>query len=142
MSAVNYIEVETAEPAATMPELQCPMASAFHLFASEDVLLEPYEKRFIQTGLVIRIPQNFYAQVVGRQIMMAVGVDVACTIIESRNQHTLKVFLANNTGHELPIMVGDKIAVLLVMPCDQLVMRSYLSTPETEDPRPLNLSRI
>jgi dUTPase len=140
MSAVNYIEVETTELAATMPELHCPMASAFHIFSSEDVLLEPWEKRFIQTGLSIRIPHNFYGQIVGRQTMMAIGVDVACSVLEPRHQHKLKVFLANNTGHELPIMVGDKIAALLVMPCDQLVMRSYLQ--DEENPRPLDLSRI
>ena len=72
--------------------------------------------------------------------MMAIGVDVACSVLEPRHQHKLKVFLANNTGHELPIMVGDKIAALLVMPCDQLVMRSYLQ--DEENPRPLDLSRI
>ena len=134
--SVSYIEVESAEPAATMPELHCPMASAFHLFSSETLILEPWEKRFIETGLTIRIPPSFYGQVVGRQTMMAIGADVACTVLEPSSKHKIKIFMANNTGHELPIMIGDKIAALLVMPCDQLMLRSYQM-----EAGPLDLSR-
>ena len=135
--SVSFIEIESAEPTATVPELHCPMASAFHLFSSEDINMEPWEKKFIETGITIRMPQNFYGQVVGRQTMMAIGVDVACTVLEPNNTHKIKIFLANNTGHMLPIMIGDKIAALLVMPCDQLMLRSY--RPEAG---PLDLSGI
>ena len=123
--SVSFIEVESAEPTATVPELHCPMASAFHLFSSEDVLMEPWEKKFIETGITIRMPRNFYGQVVGRQTMMAIGVDVAATVLEPNKAHTIKIFMANNTGHVLPIMTGDKIAALLVMPCDQLMLRTF-----------------
>ena len=123
--SVSYIEIESAEPTATLPELHCPMASAFHLFSSQDINMEPYEKRFIETGITIRMPRNFYGQVVGRQTMMAIGVDVAATVLEPNQTHTIKIFMANNTGHVLPIMTGDKIAALLVMPCDQLMLRSF-----------------
>ena len=126
--SVSYIEVESAEPTATLPELHCPMASAFHLFSSQDINMEPYEKRFIETGITIRMPRNFYGQVVGRQTMMAIGVDVAATVLEPNNKHTIKIFTANNTGHVLPIMTGDKIAALLVMPCDQLMLRTFHPT--------------
>ena len=126
--SVSYIEVESAEPTATLPELHCPMASAFHLFSSQDINMEPYEKRFIETGITIWMPRNFYGQVVGRQTMMAIGVDVAATVLEPNNKHTIKIFMANNTGHVLPIMTGDKIAALLVMPCDQLMLRTFHPT--------------
>lgn len=122
--ATNFIDIERSIPEATMPVLHCPMASAYHLFSSETLLMDPGEKRFVDTGVAIKIPQNFYGQIVGRQTMLSIGADVANTILDPNNFIRVRVLIVNNSGHELPIMIGDKIAALLVMPCDQLLLRS------------------
>lgn len=129
MATTHFLDVEKLVPEATMPEMHCPMASAYNIFASETVLMDVGEKKFINTGISIKVPCGYYGQIVGRQAMMAIGADVANSIIDPHTNLPLRILIINNSFHELPIMRGDKIAALLIMPCDQLLIRRVVEQP-------------
>ena len=79
-------------------------------------MIESGRRGFVETGIIVSIPQGYYGQVVGRYSMLGIGVYTGSQTFDGSS--TLKIFLDNKSSYDLPILVGDKIAELLILPLD------------------------
>ena len=119
----SYLDVTRSTALATVPQLILPMSTSYDLFSAETLVLRAFERRFIDHGITLKVPQNHYGQICSRQSLANIGVDVFNTILDPNNTAPLRVMLSNNSERELPILMGDKIALLVVVPCDQPIIR-------------------
>ena len=120
---MNTITIELIHPNATPPETVYPMALAYDLFAAESLLLEKGARAFVPTGVRVTVPHSTYASVTGRASMSQIKVDVYNSVFSCNYSGEVDVLLENNGNHDLPIMVGDKIALLVVLPMDPPVLK-------------------
>ena len=97
------------------------------LRASEEVILQPFERRMISTGIAIAIPEGYAGFVQPRSGMaLKRGLSMANTpgLIDSHYRGELKVLAINLDAHEpIHISRGERIAQLVIQrtPCVQLV---------------------
>lgn len=117
------LDVTRLTALASIPQLVVPMSASYDLFSAETLVLRAHERKFIDLGITLKVPQNHYGQICTRQSLSNIGVDVFNTILDPAASTPVRVMLSNNSMHELPILMGDKIALLVVVPCDQPIIR-------------------
>lgn len=117
------IEICLVDPAATKPEEVFPMAMGYDLFASEGLLLEKGKRVFVSTGVSITVPPHCFATITGRAAMNSIKVNVHNTVFDCCYEGIVRVLLENNGTHDLPILTGDKIATLVVLPLEPPVVQ-------------------
>ena len=85
-------------------------------FLSDSIVLKPFERCAIPTGLFISIPQNYEAQVRPRSgLAINYGITVLNTpgTIDSDYRGEIKVILINLSNKDFTISNGDKIAQIV-----------------------------
>jgi len=90
------------------------------LFAAEDVVLQPFERALIPTGVAVAIPEGYAGFVQPRSgLAIKQGLSLVNTpgLIDSHYRGEIKV-IAINLDSATPIAVtrGDKIAQLVLQP--------------------------
>ncbi|MDP2795192.1 MAG: hypothetical protein Q8O25_14140, partial [Sulfurisoma sp.] len=73
----------------------------------------------------IRIPEGTYEVINNRASLLAINVEVSNTTFFPFYFGHVIVLLTNYGQHDLPIMTGDKIATLVLLPMDQPLVRIY-----------------
>lgn len=93
--------------------------SCCDLYAVEDVTITPGQRRLIDTGIVIGLPQNFEAQIRPRSgNAWNHGITVLNTpgTIDWGYRNSIKVILINHGANYFIIKKGDKIAQMKFSP--------------------------
>lgn len=109
------------------PEFLFPMAMGYSLFSCETKLINCGRKDFVSTGISLDIPRGSYVQVVGRMSMQQIGVYTSTMTFDGSFNGEIKVLLDNQSPNDLPIMIGDKIANLIVLPLDPPILVHQLN---------------
>ena len=104
-----------------LPAYQTPHAAGMDLLAdlTEDVALEPLERRLIPTGLSIELPFGYEAQVRPRSgLALKQGVTCLNTpgTIDADYRGEVGVLLINLSKERVVLKRGDRIAQLVVAP--------------------------
>lgn len=120
------IDITLVDPAASRPEEVFPMAMGYDLFASESLLLEKGKKSFISTGVSISVPPHCFATITGRASMNSIKAYVHNTVFDCCFDGIVRVLIENSGTHDLPILTGDKIATLVVLPLEPPVVKVNL----------------
>jgi dUTP pyrophosphatase len=107
-------------------------SSGFDLFATENVLILPGEKRLVGTGLAMEVPVNYEIQIRPRSGLAAKnGVTVLNTpgTVDSSYRGEVKVILFNASPKTFEVKVGDRIAqaVVMALPTVEIVETDELS---------------
>jgi dUTP pyrophosphatase len=103
---------------------------------SEDevILLKPFERRAIGTGLAIALPAGFEAQVRPRS-GLAVNHGITCLnspgTIDSDYRGEIRVILINLGAKNFAIKRGDRIAQLVIAPVTQVRLIEVSEIGET-----------
>lgn len=118
----DQIKIELMDIAYATPDKGTEFSVGYDLYAAEDEVIRPLDKKLIRTGIKLHMPIGIEAQVRSRSGLAAKhGVFVLNSpgTIDPDYKGEVKVILFN-TGH-LPFDIerGDRIA--------QLVFHSYLS---------------
>lgn len=119
---MNIISVKKLNEFANEPEFLFPMAMGYDVFSSETNLIEPGQRKFISTGVSIKVPAGSFANIVSKPSLNTIGIDTAPMTFDSGFEGELKILMTNSGKHNLPILVGDKIAVLIVLPISPPLM--------------------
>ncbi len=102
-----------------LPAYQTAGSAGMDLYAniSDDVLLEPFQRRLIPTGLHIALPPGIEAQIRPRS-GLAVKQGITCLntpgTIDSDYRGELKVILINLSDETQTIRNGDRIAQMII----------------------------
>ena len=112
------LAIKRLDPSVELPSYAYAGDAGLDLHASEDVVLQPFERRLISTGLAIAIPEGYAGFVQPRSGMaLKKGLSMANTpgLIDSHYRGELKVVAVNLDAQEpIEIQKGERIAQLVI----------------------------
>lgn len=110
--------------------------AGYDLCSTEEVVLQPFERTLIPTGLAIEIPFGYAGFVVPRSglaIKQGLSIVNAPGLIDSNYRGELKVIAINLDPHEpISIHVGDRIAQLVIMKVQSLEFQEVAELDDSE----------
>ena len=85
------------------------------LCACENAIVSPGGRMIVDTGLAILISSDCYARVAPRSGLAAKhGIDVLAGVVDCTYTGNIKVILYNTSNTPFQVMVGDRIAQLIL----------------------------
>lgn len=110
--------------------------AGYDLSSSEDVILEPFERKLIKTGISIELPLGFAALVIprsGNAINKGLSLVNTPGLIDSNYRGELKA-IAINLDPKTPIEIrkGDRIAQLIIIKAEEVDFTEVDELSETE----------
>lgn len=106
-------------PLAVVPENAYQGDAGYDLYATEEMVLKPFERALIPTGLAIQIPEGYAGFVLprsGMAIKQGLSLVNAPGLIDSNYRGELKAIAINlDPANDIQVHVGDRIAQLVVM---------------------------
>lgn len=99
---------------------QCPKkgskdAAGFDLYSSEEIVVPAKNKCLVSTGISISIPKDCYGRVAPRSGLACKNfIDVGAGVIDSDYRGEVKVLLFNFSDTDFKILIGDRIAQLIL----------------------------
>ncbi len=118
---------------AKLPTRATVGSAGLDLYSSEDIQLEPNERKIIRTALRVEIPLGYSARITSRSgLAYHQQVDVITGIIDSDYRGEILV-IPHNFGH-LPylITIGDRIAQMIMEVTPLFLPKEVNSLPTTE----------
>lgn len=119
-----HLPVKKLADNAIIPKAAYAGDAGIDLSSTEDLVLKPFERRLVPTGLAIRLPEGYAGFVTprsGSAIKQGLSIVNAPGLIDSGYRGELKVILINlDPQNDIVIKAGDRIAQLVVMKVEQL----------------------
>ncbi len=114
-------------PDLPLPQYATEFSSGLDLFAciEEPLIIKPFERKLIPTGIAIEIPQGYEAQIRPRSgLAINYGITVLNTpgTIDSDYRGEIKVILINLGQTDFFIERGMKIAQMVIAPVVQAIV--------------------
>jgi dUTP pyrophosphatase len=118
MNCVSVKKIEGCEDL-PLPTYGTPLSSGLDLLAAVDdqVVLKPYERTLIPTGIAIALPKGFEAQIRPRSgLALKNGITVLNTpgTIDADYRGEIKVIIINHGQENFVITRGMKIAQMVI----------------------------
>lgn len=104
---------------AVLPSYAYPSDSGFDLYSVEEVILEPFGRASVPTGLKMAIPGNSEIQIRPKSgLALNQGLTVLNTpgTVDAGYTGEIKVIVFNTNNHQVRIPVGMKIAQAVLCP--------------------------
>ena len=112
------LNITRLDPTVELPSYAYQGDAGLDLRSNEDVVLAPFERRLIPTGLAIAIPDGYAGFVQPRSgIALKQGLSMANTpgLIDAHYRGELKICAVNlDPEHEIVIKRGERIAQLVI----------------------------
>lgn len=120
-----------------MPEYQSAQAAGFDIQAnlSEDLVLDPMERKLVSTGLYFELPEGYEAQVRPRSgLAIKHGITLLNTpgTIDADYRGEIKVILVNLSNHQFVVSNGMRIAQVVIAACEQATIEQVQTVSSTE----------
>lgn len=130
------LPVKKLAPNAVIPKNAYAGDAGIDLSSTEDVVLMPFERKLVPTGIAIGLPEGYAGFVMprsGSAIKQGLSIVNAPGLIDSGYRGELKVILINLDPHEtIEIKAGDRIAQLVVIKVEQLQLVEKAELDDTE----------
>jgi dUTP pyrophosphatase len=113
------LKVELIDNDAKFPEYAYPSDSGFDLFSTEEVILQPFGRALVPTGIKLSIPDEFEIQVRPKSgLAINQGLTVLNTpgTVDSGYNGEIKVIIFNTNNISVSIPKGTKIAQAVLSP--------------------------
>lgn len=127
------VPIKRLDPTVELPTYAYAGDAGLDLRSSEDVTLEPFERKLVSTGLAIALPDGYAGFVQPRSgLAIRQGLSIVNTpgLIDAHYRGELKIIAINLDAHEpIHIRKGDRIAQLVIqaVPAVRLVETDELS---------------
>ena len=130
------LPIKRLDPTVELPAYAYEGDAGLDLRSNEDVVLAPFERRLIGTGLAIAIPDGYAGFVQPRSgLALKKGLSMANTpgLVDAHYRGELKVCAINLDAHE-PIVIskGEHIAQLVIQRVPQVHLREVEQLDETD----------
>lgn len=114
------VKFRKTDPSATLPSYAHPGDAGMDLCSVEELLIPRGERRLVRTGLAMRLPPGYEAQVRPRSgLALKKGVTVLNSpgTIDEGYRGEIGVILVNLGDEPFGVCKGDRIAQMVVAPC-------------------------
>lgn len=130
------LPIKRLDPTVELPAYAYEGDAGLDLRSNEDVVLAPFERRLIGTGLAIAIPDGYAGFVQPRSgLALKKGLSMANTpgLVDAHYRGELKVCAINLDAH-VPIVIskGERIAQLVIQRVPQVHLREVEQLDETD----------
>jgi dUTP pyrophosphatase len=110
---------------AKLPVRATPGSAGYDLFAANRMVIPARGRGLVPTGLVIKIPENYYGRIAPRSgLALKNGIDVGAGVIDSDYRGSVGVVLFNHSDVNFHIDAGDRIAQLII---------EHIATPPVQE---------
>lgn len=108
--------------------------AGYDLFSTEDVSLQPLQRKVVKTGIKLSIPTGFYGRIAPRSgLAVKNGVDVLAGVIDSGYNGEIGVVLINTDKFEsVSLPKSSRIAQLIFEKCEDMNFETVLSLDVSE----------
>ena len=108
--------------------------AGYDLFSTEDVSLQPLQRKVVKTGIKLSIPTGFYGRIAPRSgLAVKNGVDVLAGVIDSGYNGEIGVVLINTDKFEsVNLPKSSRIAQLIFEKCEDMNFETVLSLDVSE----------
>ena len=113
------LKVELLNSDAKFPEYAYPSDSGFDLFSTVEIILQPFGRALVPTGIKLSIPEEFEIQVRPKSgLAINQGLTVLNTpgTVDSGYNGEIKVIIFNTNNTSVTIPKGTKIAQAVLSP--------------------------
>jgi len=113
------LKVELLNDNAKFPEYAYPSDSGFDLFSTEEIILQPFGRALVPTGIKLSIPEEFEIQVRPKSgLAINQGLTVLNTpgTVDSGYNGEIKVIIFNTNNISVTIPKSTKIAQAVLCP--------------------------
>ncbi len=119
------------------PAYQTPDAAGADIHADLEmaVELQPLQRELISTGLYMELPTGYEAQIRPRSgLALKQGITVLNSpgTIDADYRGEIKVLLINLSNQVVKIMPGDRIAQMVIAPCQQVTWTENTELSQTQ----------
>lgn len=114
------VKFRKTDPSATLPSYAHPGDAGMDLCSVEELVIPRGERRLVRTGLAMRLPPGYEAQVRPRSgLALKKGVTVLNSpgTIDEGYRGEIGVILVNLGNEPFGVCKGDRIAQMVVAPC-------------------------
>jgi dUTP pyrophosphatase len=112
------LKLSTIGDNVTVPSQGSRFSAGIDLYASHSVIIPPWERKLINTGLLVQhIEPEHYLRVAPRSGLSVKGIDVGAGVIDSDYRGQIKVILINSSSKEYSVTSGDRIAQAIMEKC-------------------------
>ena len=114
------VKSRKSDPSATLPSYAHPGDAGMDLCSVEELVIPRGERRLVRTGLAMRLPPGYEAQVRPRSgLALKKGVTVLNSpgTIDEGYRGEIGVILVNLGDEPFGVCKGDRIAQMVVAPC-------------------------
>ncbi len=107
--------------------------AGYDLFATEDYILTPGERKLFKTNIATAIPHWYYGRIAPRSwLAYKHGIDVLAGVIDSGYRGDIGVILINFWQENFSINTWDKIAQFIIEKCHYVDWQEVNKLPESQ----------
>ena len=131
------VEIKKLSEGVTLPSYQTEGAAGMDISAclTEDVILNPMERKLIPTGFAIAVPDGYAAYLYARSGLASkkgITLPNCVGVIDSDYRGEVKVALVNLSDEPFEIKNGDRIAQMVISPVIQVILVEKEELSETK----------
>jgi dUTP pyrophosphatase len=124
--ALVTVSIKRLDPELPLPVYAHPGDAGVDLYATEDRIIQPFERALIGTGIAVAIPEGHAGFVQPRSgLALDHGLSFVNTpgLIDSRYRGEIKVIAINlDPSNPIQLSRGDRIAQLVIQPVEHVVL--------------------
>lgn len=130
------LPIKRLDPSVELPRYAYCGDAGLDIRSNEDIVLKPYERAMISTGLAIAIPDGYAGFMQPRSGLAAKqGLTVLNTpgLIDAHYRGELKIIIINlDKEHSVSIRKGDRIAQLVIQAVPQVELNEVDDLGDTD----------
>jgi len=103
-------------------------------YLNEDITIKPNEIKLISTGLCMKIPINYYGQILPRSGLSLKGITINNSpgIIDSDYRNEIKLIVINNGQEDFIIKNGMRLAQFIIIKHKKIQFKQVENLDNTE----------
>ncbi|MCX6823386.1 MAG: dUTP diphosphatase [candidate division SR1 bacterium] len=107
--------------------------AGYDLFATEEYILKPGERKLFKTNISTAIPYGYYGRIAPRSgLAYKHGIDVLAGVIDTGYRGDIGIILINFGPEDFPVHEGDKIAQFIIEKCHDVSWQEVETLSESE----------
>lgn len=122
------VQVRLIDVLAQVPTKANNNDAGFDLYSTVDVIIEPKQRKTVNTGIALQMPDNLAGLIWPRSgLSVKQGIDVLAGVVDSGYRGEIMVCLYNTSDNDVIIRTGDRIAQMIFQEVPHVIMTAHES---------------